>query len=177
MLISDICDFSDAYIIVKGDITLTEAAGRNFVDVRKRFLAFKDNEPFTDCISKVNNVLADNTEDLDVVMLEYSKNYRKIAGSLYNYYRDEPNDFPANNYNPNPITNSESFKHKTTITGKTSNENQENGVNTEQANTMTKKNLETIVSLKHLSNFWRTLDMPLINCEIIVTLSQKMYID
>ena len=173
MLISDICDFSDAYIIVKGDISLTEAAGRNFVDLRKRFLAFKDNGPFTDCISKVNNVLVDNAEDLDVVMLEYSKNYRKTAGSLYNYYRDEPNNFPANNYNPNPITNSESLKHKTTITGKISNENQENGVNTEQANTMTKKNLETVVSLKHLSSFWRTL----INCEIIVTLSQKMYFD
>ena len=99
-------------------------------------------------------------------LLEYSKNYRKTTGSLWNYYRDEPNDFFANNYNANPITNSESFKYKTSITGKTSNANQENGENTEQENTKTKKNLETVVPLKHLSNFWRTLDMPLINCEI-----------
>ena len=78
-------------------------------------------------------------------LLEYSKNYRKTTGSLWNYYRDEPNDFFANNYNANPITNSESFKYKTSITGKTSNANQENGENTERENTKTKKNLEMIV--------------------------------
>ena len=72
-------------------------------------------------------------------LLEYSKNYRKTTGSLWNYYRDEPNDFFANNYNANPITNSESFKYKTSITGKTSNANQENGENTERENTKTKK--------------------------------------
>ena len=69
-------------------------------------------------VSKINNVLIDNAEDLDVVMpmynlLEYSKNYRNTTGSLGNYYRDEPNDFPANNYNTNSITNSDSFKYKT----------------------------------------------------------------
>ena len=56
MLRSDLCDYSDAYIVVKGDITLTEAANRNFVDVRNRFLAFKNNAPFTNA-SKINNVL------------------------------------------------------------------------------------------------------------------------
>ena len=101
--------------------------------------------------------------------LEYSN--KKTTGSLRNYYRDEPNDFLTNNNNANPITNSESFKYKTSITGKTSNENQENGENTEQENTKTKKNLETVVPLKHLSNFWRTLDMLLINCEINLILT------
>ena len=104
-------------------------------------------------------------------LLGYSKNYKKPTGNLWNYYRDEPNDFPANNYNANPITDYESFKQKTSITGKTSNANQENGENTEQENTKTKKNLETVVPLKHLSNFWRTLDMPLINCEINLILT------
>ena len=64
--------------------------------------------------------------------LEFGKNYRKTTGSLWDYYRDEPNNFPANNYNANLITNSESFKYKNSITGKASNANQENDGNTEQ---------------------------------------------
>ena len=95
MLRSDICDFSDAYIVVKRDNTLTKTNGRGIIDIRNRPLAFKSNAPFTNCISKINNVLTDNAEDLDVVipmynLLEYSKNDRKAAGSLWNYYRDKP---------------------------------------------------------------------------------------
>ena len=111
-------------------------------------------------------------------MLEYSKNDRKTTGSFWNYYRDEPNNPPLNdddpptiNYNADPITNSESFKYKSSITGKTSNANQENGENTKQGNTKIKKNLEIVVPLKYLSNFWRTLDMPLINREVSLTLT------
>ena len=79
MLRSDLCDFRDAHIVVKGDITLTKAANKDFTDVRNRFLAFKINAPFTNCISKINNVLIDNAKDLDVAismynLLEYSKN-------------------------------------------------------------------------------------------------------
>ena len=130
MLRSDLCDYSDAYIVVKGDITLTKTNGRGIIDIRNRFLAFKNNAPFTNCISKINNVLIDNAEDLDVVMpmynlIEYSKNYRKTTGSLWNYYRDElsydTND--NNNINKNVI-NSESFKYKTNITGSTYNVNE-----------------------------------------------------
>ena len=59
-------------------------------------LSFKNNASFISCISKVNNTLIDDTEDLDIVMpmynlLEYSKNYSKTRGSFWNYYRDEPN--------------------------------------------------------------------------------------
>ena len=141
-----------------------------------RLLAFKNNASFMKCISKINGVLIDNAEDLDVVIpmynfLDYSKNYRKTTGSLWNYYRDEPNIYPDNNYNQNSITNSESFKYKTSITGKTSNENQENNENTEQENTKTKKIIEIVVPLKQLSNFWRTIEMPLINCEIELILT------
>ena len=71
MLRSDLCDYSDAYIVVKGDITLTKTNGRGIIDIRNRFLAFKNNAPFTNCISKINNVLIDNAEDLDVVMPMY----------------------------------------------------------------------------------------------------------
>ena len=140
MLRSDLYDYSDAYIVVKGDITLTKINGRGIIDIRNRFLAFKNNAPFTNCISKINNVLIDNAEDLDIVtpmynLLEYSKNYRKTTRSLWNYYRDEPNNLLLNNYNADLIPNSESFKYKSSITGKTSDANQENNKNTEQENT------------------------------------------
>ena len=155
MLRSDLCDYSGAYIVVKGDITLTKTNGREIIDIRNRFLAFKSNAPFTNHISKINNVLTDN-EYLDIVMpmynlLEYSNNYRKTTRSFWNYYRDEPNNPPLNdddpptiNYDADPITNSESFKYKSSVTGKTSNANEENDENTEQGNTKTKKILKLL---------------------------------
>ena len=94
---SDLCDFSDAYIVVKLYIiveTITITNPDN--DAYEKELAFKNNAPFVSCISKINNTLIDNAEDLDVVMpmhnlLEYSKNYSKITVSLSNYWRDVPN--------------------------------------------------------------------------------------
>ena len=78
---------------------------------------------------------------------------------------------PTVNYNADPIKHSESFKFKSSITGKTPNANQENDENTEQGDTKTKKNLEILIPLKHLSNFWRQLAMPLINCEVSLPLT------
>ena len=178
MVGSDLCDFNDVYIVLKGTITLSKDANREFIYVRNRFLTFKNNAPFKInalIAYQISIILTDNA-DLDVVMpmynlLKYRKNYRKATGSLWNYYRDEPNDFLANNYNTTSITSSQSFKYKSSITGKTSNANQEDGENTEQGNTKTKKNLKIVVPLKYLSNFWRTLDMPLINCEVSLTLT------
>ena len=72
MVRSDLCDFSDAYIVVKGTITLTNDADREFIDVRNRSLAFKNNAPFTNCISKISNVLFANAEDVDDVMLMHN---------------------------------------------------------------------------------------------------------
>ena len=79
MLRSDLCDFSDAYIVVKGDITVE---GNNNANKRNKNLVFKNNAPFINCITKINGIKIDNAEDLDVVMpmynlLEYSKNYKK----------------------------------------------------------------------------------------------------
>ena len=68
MLRSDLCDFSDAYIVIKGDITLTKDADRGFIGIRNTSLAFKNNAPFTNYILKINNVLIDSVENLDVVM-------------------------------------------------------------------------------------------------------------
>ena len=91
-------------------------------------------------------------------MLEYSKNYRKTTGSLWNYYRDEPNSRAEGNMNYS-IKKSRSFNYKTSITVKL------------EGNNLEKENIEIVVPLKYLSNFWRTLDMPLINCEVSLTLT------
>ena len=114
MLRSDCCNFSDVYIVVERNITVTDPDNPE----RNKSVAFKNNAPFINCISKINGVKINNAEDLDVVMpmynlLECSKNYRKTTGSLWNYYRDEPS---------NPFSsNSQSFKYKTSITGNTYN--------------------------------------------------------
>ena len=89
MLRSDLFDFSGAYIVVKGEITVTDPGNAK----RNKAVAFKNNALFTNCISKVNGVQIYNAEDLDVVMptynlLEYSKSYKKTTGSLWNYYKD-----------------------------------------------------------------------------------------
>ena len=145
MLRFDLCDYPDAYIVVKEDITIE---GDNKANKRNTNLAFKNNATFINCISKINGVKIDNVEGLDVVMptynlLEYSKSYRKTTGSLWNYYRDEPS---------NPLSsNSETFKYKTSILGKTP---ENNDILT---------NGKLVIPLKYLSNFWRTLNIPLIN--------------
>ena len=83
MLRSDLYDFSDAYIVVEGDIIVKEPDNAK----RNKSVTFENNAPFINCISKINGVKIDNAEDLDVVipmhnLLEYSKNYRKTTGSL-----------------------------------------------------------------------------------------------
>ena len=101
MLKSDLCDFSDAYIVVKGEVTVT---GESINSRKNRPLAFKNNAPFINCISKINNVLIENAEDLDLVMpmynlIEYSKSYRRTTGSLWNYYTDDLRKDTSNNNN------------------------------------------------------------------------------
>ena len=103
MLRSHLCDFSDAYIVVKGKKKVIRT---NSIMCDKK-LAFKNNAPFVSFILKIINALIDNAEDLDIViptysLLEYGKNYSKTTGSFWNYYRDEPNSgFGGNNSNVN----------------------------------------------------------------------------
>ena len=185
MLRSDLCDFSDAYIVFKGNITVTKktftaddidapnntAANVNATntannnDFGDKKLVFKNNAPFINCISKINGVEIDNAEDLDVVMpmynlLEYSKNYKKTTGSLWNYYRDQPNSTIDDNNIIHSILNSESFDYKANF--------MENSVTHDN---LTKNDVKIVVPLKYLSNFWRHLDIPLINCEVKLILS------
>ena len=138
MLKSSLCDYGDAYILVKGKITITGAgdnAAARHTDVRGKGVAFKNCAPFINSISEINNKQVDNTKDIDIVMpmynlIEYSNNYAKPSGNLWQFYRDEPN---------NNLENSESFKSTIKITVKNSND------------------VEIMVPLKYLNNFWKTL--------------------
>ena len=118
MLKSNLCDYSDAYILVKGKITITGAgdnAAARQADETDKGVAFKNCAPFTNCISEISNTQIDNAKDIDIVMpmydlIKYGDNYAKTSESLWQYYRDEPND---------NLADSESFKSKIKITGKT----------------------------------------------------------
>ena len=154
MLRSDLCDFRDVYIVVKGTITTEQNTNINNDGHNKPFV-FKNNAPFISCILKINSVLIDNAEDLDFVMpmynlIEYKKNYRKTTGSLWNYYRDEPDN--------DEIRDSKSFKYRTSITGNTPND----------SDTIT--GAEIVITLKHMSDFRKSFKIPLINCEVSLTL-------
>ena len=143
---------------------------------KKKAVAFKNNEPFINCISKINRVKIDNAGDLDVVMpmynlLEYSKNYKTTTRSLWNYYRDEPS---------NPLSSdSESFKYKISIIGNTYNVDKkitdDDGDEVDNpkydANGAGKYEVGVAIPLKHLSNFWKSLNIPLINFEVELILT------
>ena len=127
-------------------------------------MVFKKNAPFINCVSKINGVQIDNAEDLDVVMpmynlLEYSKNYRKTTGSLWNYYRNEPNSGINNGINYS-IMGSKSFDYKANFI--------EGGVT---QNNLTKNDVKVVAPLKYLSNFCQSLNIPLINCEVELILT------
>ena len=90
MLRSDLYGYADVNILVNGTITV---AGNRPRDRQNKPVILKNNALFVSCITRINNKLIEDVDDLDIVMpmynlLEYSKTYRKTIGSLYNYYRD-----------------------------------------------------------------------------------------
>ena len=98
-------------------------------------------------------------------LLEYSKNYRKTIGSLYNYYRDELiNDADDNNFDNIKVVNSNTFKYKNKITGNTY--NVDAGAQGYDVNKNGTQEVELAIPLKYLGNFWRALNIPLISCEV-----------
>ena len=164
MLKSSLCDYSDAYILVKGTISAnnTAAQGATANNTNKKVI-FKNCAPFTNCISEINNTQVVNAKDIYIVMpmynlIEYSDNYAKTTGSLWQYCKDIParnnNDKITEFTSGNPT---DSFNFKAKITGRTGDDGT--------------KNVEIMVPLKYLSNFWRTLEMPLINCEVNLILT------
>ena len=164
MLKSRLCDYSDAYTLVKGTISVNNTGpGDAAVNNDDKKVIFKDCAPFTNCISEINNTQVDNAKDIDIVMpmynlIEYSDNYAKKSGSLWQYCKDIPaisNNNNIINFAENNLTDSFNFKVK--FTGQTDDDGN--------------KDVEIMVPLKYLSNFWRTLEMPLINCEINLILT------
>ena len=135
MLRSSLCDYSDAYILVKGNISVnnTAAAGAAENNTNKKVI-FKNCAPFTNCISKINNTQIDNAEYIDIVMpmynlIEYSDNYSKTSGSLWQYCKD----IPAVNNNSdivdfNGANSSDSFNFKAKIIAQTDDDGQRNNV-------------------------------------------------
>ena len=141
---SSLCDYSDAFILVTGNITVAE---NNNTDV-----AFKNCAPFSTCTTKINDIFVDEANHIYIAMpmynlIEYSDNYSDTSGSLWQFKRDE---VPTNNVDLN-VDNSESFKYNTVLLGKTANQNNGNS---------SVKDKKTVVPLKYLSNFWRSLEMP-----------------
>ena len=165
MLKSSLCDYSDAYILVKGTITVddTSTAGAAANNTNKKVI-FKNCAPFTNCISEINNTQVDNAKDIDIVMpmcnlTEYSNNYSKASGSLWQYCKD----IPAVNNNGNIVNFNEanatdSFNSKAKVTGQTDDDGEID-------------NVEIMVPLKYLSNFWRSLEMALSSCEVNLILT------
>ena len=177
MLRSSLCDYSDAYILVKGTITVTAPGANNGAnnirDKKNRPLILKNNAPFVSCITRINGELIEDADDLDILMpmynlLEYSKNYRKTIGSLYNYYRDELTNDGNDNFNNRNVVNSEAFKYKNKVTGNTY--NVDAAAQGYDVNKNGKQEIELAIPLKYLGNFWRALNIPLISYEVSLEL-------
>ena len=172
MLKSSLCNYSDAYILAKDNITVNNTAAHGVAaNNTNKNVVFKNCDPFTNCISEINNTQVDNVKNIDIVMpmynlIEYSGNYTKTTGSLWQYCKDilAVNDKGNNEFNElnwikfNGANATDSFNFKPKKTGQTGNNGRIDGV-------------EIIVSLKYLSNFWRTLEMHLINYEVNIILT------
>ena len=164
MLKYSLCDYSDAYIFVKRTVSINNTAAADAAaNITNKKVIFKNCTPFTNCISEINNTQIDNAKNIHIIMpmynlIKYSANYAKTTGSLWKYCKD----IPARNNN-NEITKftggntTDSFNFKAKITDQTGNDGT--------------KDVEIMVSLKYLSNFWRTLEMPLINCDVNLILT------
>ena len=189
MLRSNLCDYSDAYILVKGTVTVralgVDNNANNIRHKRNRPVILKNNPPFVSCITRINGELIEDADNLDIVMsmynlLEYSKNYRKTIGSLYNYYRDELSDNAHDdNFGNIKVVNSNTFKYKNKIIGNTYDVDAripnpdgagkiDNPIYNVNKNGM--QEVELAILLKYLGNFWIALNIPLISCEVSLEL-------
>ena len=152
---SSLCDYSDAFISVTGNITVNAANDTN--------VAFKNCAPFCTCKTLINDMFIDRAEHIYIAMpmnnvIQYSDNYSNTSGSLWQFKR---NDVPANNADL-PINNCQLFKYKAALVGKTKNAKDGNSF---------VKDTKIVVPLKYLSIFWRSIEMSLINCKVHLELN------
>ena len=158
----NLCDYAEAYVLVDGTIRAAHALNAT------RF-ALKDCGPFTKCNVEINDEHVDTAENLDIVMpmynlIEYSDNYQDSSAALYQYKRDEsPEDDAVADLT---VDSSDSFKYKIKLLG---NVTEVAG----NAGGIRRLNVKVVVPLKYLSNFFRSLEMPLINCKIKLNLTWK----
>ena len=148
----NLCDYSDAYILVTGDIKIADTATDTNV-------ASKNFAPFTRCVTHINDEHVETAENLDIStpmynLIEYFDNYADSSGCLYQFKRDESPINDAGNPNNVALDNSTSFKFKASLLGKADDADD---------NDRSLKNIKINVPLKYLSNFFRSLEMPLIN--------------
>ena len=154
----NLCDYAEAYIFVNGTIRAAAADGNTR-------LALKNCAPFIKCNLEINDEHVDIAENLDIVMpmynlIEYSDNYQDSSATLYQYKRDEPPE--ANAINDLTTNTSSSFKYKVQLLG-----------NPVLDGNIAKRSVKVVLPLKYLSNFFRSLEMPLINCKIKLNLTWK----
>ena len=154
----NLCDYAEAYILVDGTIRAAAA------DVNTR-LALKNCAPFTKCNLEINDEHVDTAENLDITMpmynlIEYSDNYQDSSATLYQYKRDEPPE--VNAIADLTVDKSSSFKYKISLLG-----------NPVVADNIARRSVKDVVPLKYLSNVFRSLEMPLINCKIKLNLIWK----
>ena len=161
----NLCDYTEAYILVDGTIRaetqILSAPAPNIANAR---LALKNCAPFTKCNLEINDEHVDTAENLDIIMpmynlIEYSDNYQDSSATPYQYKLDEPQDDITDNLGQD---NSTSFNYKTKLLGGPA-----------VANNIARLNVKVVVPLKYLSNFFRSLEMPLINYKIKLNLTWK----
>ena len=161
---SNLCVYSDAYILVTGNITVTRTIARNPVQSKQALdaatqVVFKNCAPFENSRTEINDTFVGYADFINTAMpmynlIEYSDNYSDTSGSLWDFKRDEI----VNNADVTNDNNAPSFKYKASLIGNTENNGTKNGV-------------KIAVPLKYLSNFWRSLEMPLINCKVELSLN------
>ena len=155
-----LCDYSDGYILVTWNITVKSRNDADTADIALGAVTqvvFKNCAPFKDCRTEINDTFVDYADFVNITMpmyslIEYSDNYSDTSGSLWQFKRDEI----INNADVTNDNNAPSFKYKANLIGNTENNGTKNGV-------------KIAVPSKYLSNFWRSLEMPLINCKCVLT--------
>ena len=169
----NLCDYADVYILVDGTIRAEGAAV-----IENTRLVLKNCAPFTKCNLEINDEHVDTAENLDIVMpmynlIEYSDNYQDSSATLYQYKRDEPPE--ADPIDDLTANNSDSFKYKvnllnnpnTVVTPAPAAGGNPNGIS------RSRLSVKVVVPLKYLSNFFRSLEIPLINCKVKLNLTWK----
>ena len=170
LLNHSLCDYSDAYILVTGNIAVVGGD-------QNTSIVFRNCSPFRRCVTRLNDEHIETTNDLDVIMnmynlIEYSDNYAESSGTLWQYKRDEQIMIVAGN--PDNVTEngSSSFKYKSgLLKDLTSRDVVANGNPDIAAAHKLFANAKIVVPVKYLSNVFRSLEMPLVNTKIHLELN------